>query len=46
VSFTNGDLHMAKNKSETPTLEERGISKIEVLHKAKRIDNDEFYTRY
>jgi len=32
-------------KKTAPTLEERGISKIEVLHKAKRIDNDEFYTR-
>jgi len=29
-----------------PSLEERGVSKIELLHKAKRIDNDEFYTRY
>ena len=34
------------SKKTTPTLEERGISKIEVLHKAKRVDNDEFYTRY
>ena len=29
-----------------PSLVKRGISKIEILHKAKRVDNDEFYTRY
>jgi len=34
------------NKKTVPSLEERGISKIEVLHQAKRTDNDEFYTRY
>jgi hypothetical protein len=33
-------------KKTAPSLEERGISKIAVLHQAKRIDNDEFYTRY
>ena len=33
-------------KKSTPTLEERGITKIAVLHRAKKIDNDEFYTRY
>ena len=49
---------MAKNKSEqenqyiyivrktTPSLEERGISTKDVLQKAQRINNDEFYTRY
>ena len=33
-------------KKTAPSLAERGIAKIDVLHKAKRIDNDEFYTRY
>jgi len=33
-------------KKTTTSLKERGFSKIELLHKAKRIDNDEFYTRY
>jgi hypothetical protein len=32
---------MAHNKVKTMTLEERSISKIEVLYKAKRIENDE-----
>ena len=49
------DFHV-KNENQThnlkmarkamPSLNERGIAKIEVLHNAKRIDNDEFYTRY
>jgi hypothetical protein len=29
-----------------PTLEERGLSKKAVMEKAKRVDNDEFYTIY
>jgi predicted GIY-YIG superfamily endonuclease len=33
-------------KRTTPTLEERGISKRDVMQRAKRVDNDEFYTRY
>jgi predicted GIY-YIG superfamily endonuclease len=33
-------------KKTTPSLEERGISKKEVMEKAKRINNDEFYTRF
>jgi hypothetical protein len=33
-------------KKTSPSLEERGLKKIDVLHKAKRVDNDEFYTRY
>jgi len=33
-------------KKTAPSLEERGLKKIDVLHKAKRMDNDEFYTRY
>ena len=33
-------------KKTAPSLEERGLKKIDVLHKAKRVDNDEFYTRY
>ena len=32
-------------KRTKPTLEERGISKRDVLQKAQRVDNDEFYTR-
>jgi len=30
----------------TPSLEERGLSQKDVLQKAQRIENDEFYTRY
>ena len=30
----------------TPSLEERGLSQKDVLQKAQRINNDEFYTRY
>ena len=33
-------------KKTKPTLEERGISRKELLQKAQRIDNDEFYTRH
>jgi predicted GIY-YIG superfamily endonuclease len=33
-------------KKTTPSLEERGITKKDVLQKAKRTNNDEFYTRY
>jgi hypothetical protein len=33
-------------KKTTPSLEERGITKKDVLQKAKKVDNDEFYTRY
>ena len=32
-------------KKTTPTLEERGISQKEILQKAQKINNDEFYTR-
>jgi len=32
-------------KKTTPTLEERGITQKEVMQKAKRVNNDEFYTR-
>jgi len=30
----------------TPTLKERGLSQKDVLQKAQKVDNDEFYTRY
>ncbi|MCC6866494.1 MAG: GIY-YIG nuclease family protein [Ignavibacteria bacterium] len=33
-------------KKTTPSLIERGISQKDVLQKAQKIDNDEFYTRY
>jgi hypothetical protein len=33
-------------KKTTPSLEERGISSQELLKKARKADNDEFYTRY
>lgn len=33
-------------KKTTPSLEERGISRKEILQKAQKINNDEFYTRY
>ena len=33
-------------KKTTPSLAERGISQKELLQKAQRINNDEFYTRY
>ena len=32
-------------KRTTPTLEERGVTRKELLQKAQKIDNDEFYTR-
>jgi len=30
----------------TPTLKDRGISRKDLMQKAKRVKNDEFYTRY
>ena len=33
-------------KKTTPTLEERGLSRKELLQRAQKIENDEFYTRY
>jgi predicted GIY-YIG superfamily endonuclease len=33
-------------KKTAPSLEERGISRKEILQKAQKINNDEFYTRY
>ena len=33
-------------KRTAPTLQERGMSKKDVMQRAKNIDNDEFYTRY
>ncbi|MDR0604291.1 MAG: GIY-YIG nuclease family protein [Bacteroidales bacterium] len=33
-------------KRTTPSLEERGISRKEVLQKAQKINNDEFYTKF
>ena len=33
-------------KKTTPTLEERGLSTRDVLVKAQKVNNDEFYTRY
>jgi hypothetical protein len=33
-------------KKATPSLEERGLSKKDVMQKAKQVNNDEFFTRY
>ena len=33
-------------KKTTPSLEERGVTRKELLQKAQRVKNDEFYTRY
>ena len=33
-------------KKTTPSLDERGITRRDVLQKAQKADNDEFYTRY
>jgi len=33
-------------KKTTPSLEERGMSFVDVMNRAKNIKNDEFYTRY
>jgi hypothetical protein len=33
-------------KKTTPSLEERGITRKEVMQKAQKVKNDEFYTRY
>ena len=33
-------------KKTTPSLEERGVTRKELLQKAQKINNDEFYTRY
>ena len=33
-------------KKTTPTLKERGLTKKDVMQRAKNINNDEFYTRY
>ncbi len=33
-------------KNTTPTLQERGMTRRDVLQRAKNVENDEFYTRY
>jgi hypothetical protein len=33
-------------KKTTPSLDERGLSRKDLLQKAKKVDNDEFYTQY
>ena len=33
-------------KRTAPTLEDRGVTKRDILQKAQRVNNDEFYTRY
>jgi len=33
-------------KRTTPSLKERGLSRKDVMQKAQKVDNDEFYTRY
>jgi predicted GIY-YIG superfamily endonuclease len=33
-------------KKTTPSLEERGVTQKDVMQKAKRVNNDEFYTRF
>lgn len=33
-------------KRSTPSLKERGLTREKVMTKAKKVDNDEFYTRY
>jgi predicted GIY-YIG superfamily endonuclease len=33
-------------KKTTPTLNTRGMSKIDIMNRAKKVKNDEFYTRY
>jgi hypothetical protein len=33
-------------KKTTPTLEERGLSPKDIMQKAQKVNNDEFYTRY
>ncbi len=33
-------------KRTTPTLEERGLTRKDIMQKAQKADNDEFYTRY
>jgi predicted GIY-YIG superfamily endonuclease len=33
-------------KKTAPSLEERGVTQKDVMQKAKRVNNDEFYTRY
>ncbi|GBU27449.1 hypothetical protein R84B8_00981 [Treponema sp. R8-4-B8] len=33
-------------KRTTPSLEERGVTRKELLQKAKKVNNDEFYTKY
>jgi hypothetical protein len=33
-------------KKTTPSLEERGVTRKEILQKAQKVDNDEFFTRY
>ena len=40
----NKKTHLIKPKTQ-PTMEERGITRKELLEKAKRIKDDEFYTR-
>ncbi|MGN1079977.1 MAG: adenine-specific methyltransferase EcoRI family protein [Alphaproteobacteria bacterium] len=33
-------------KKTTPTLQERGMTRRDIMQRAQKIDNDEFYTRY
>lgn len=52
--FINEEFIKEKDKKEivkivkktTPTLEERGLTSKDILQKAQRVKNDEFYTRY
>ncbi|MDR0525609.1 MAG: GIY-YIG nuclease family protein [Spirochaetaceae bacterium] len=46
IIFKSEDKIVKAVKKMPPSLEERGMSKNDVLQKAKKIKNDEFYTRY
>ncbi|MDR0525121.1 MAG: GIY-YIG nuclease family protein [Spirochaetaceae bacterium] len=46
IIFKSEDKIVKIVKKTTPSLEERSISRKDVLQKAQKVKNDEFYTRY
>ena len=43
---TEDKKQIVHEKKTTPSLEERGLTKKDIMQKAQKIKNDEFYTRY
>ncbi|WP_120946066.1 adenine-specific methyltransferase EcoRI family protein [Helicobacter labacensis] len=46
VSIKESKQKRALKPLQTPSMQERGLKRVDILNKAKQVDNDEFYTRY